>query len=47
MPVVMQAYRVVVQSIDHRAPASSADLQMRLDAQDIDPDILINNTALG
>ena len=39
--------QVVVESIDLSAPESSADLQKRLDAQDINPDILINNAAFG
>ncbi len=39
--------QVVVESIDLSAPASSADLQRRLDARDINPDILINNAAFG
>ena len=39
--------QVVVEPIDLSVPASAADLQKRLDAQDINPDILINNAGFG
>ena len=39
--------QVLVESIDLSAPASSADLQKRLDAQNINSEILINNAAFG
>ena len=39
--------QVVVESVDLSAPGSAADLQKRLDAQNIDPDILINNAGFG
>ena len=39
--------QVAVESIDLSAPASSADLQKRLDARAIHPDILINNAGFG
>ncbi len=38
---------VVVETIDLSAAASSVDLQRRLDARGIEPDILINNAAFG
>ncbi len=39
--------RVVVEGIDLSAPAGPADLQKRLEAQGIEPDILINNAGFG
>lgn len=38
---------ILVESLDLSAPASSADLQKRLDLRGIEPDILINNAAFG